>query len=276
MLSIGTIVLLPFIVNAQPPPNDLCTNAQTITISPSPVSVRYNTINATRDLDVTNDCRGSNLNGGVPIFPGIWFTFTGTGRRIVARACSSAYVSVFTGGCNTTTLQCVAGTQNGCATERLIFDTTLGIPYHVLVQASNIQVDVSIFEAPPSGNDFCINAQPVVIGSSPVAVRYNTTYATTDLAVANDCLGNNLNGGVPRYPGIWFNFTGTGQRVVARGCSYSFISILTGGCNTTNLQCVAGTTNGCGRERFIFDTTVGITYHVLVQNPYFYTEQVDV
>jgi hypothetical protein len=250
--------------------NDLCVNAQPVVIGTSPVSVRYNTTYATTDVDVTNDCLGASLNGNPPSNPGIWFNFTGTGRRMVARGCTYSFISVFTGGCNPSTLQCVAGTTDGCGRERFFFNTTVGTTYQVLVQSPYSQelVDVSIFEAPPLVNDLCVNAQPVVIGTSPVSVRYNTTYATTDLAVTNDCLGANLNGNPPSYPGIWFNFTGTGRRMVARGCTYSFISVFTGGCNPSTLQCVAGTTDGCGRERFFFDTTVGTTYQVLIQSPY--------
>jgi hypothetical protein len=277
MFGISFIVPFQFMVDAQAPPNDLCINAQPVVIGSSPVSFFYNTTFATKDLDVTNDCLGNNLTGNAPSNPGIWFNFTGTGRRVVARGCDFSFISVFTGGCNPSTRKCVAGTLHGCETERFFFDTKIGITYQVLVHIPFFKetVDVSIFEPPPSGNDLCINAQPIVIGSNPVSVTYNTTFATIDSDVTNDCLGNNLTGNAPSNPGIWFNFTGTGRRIVARGCDFSFISVYTGGCNPSTLQCVAGTTNGCQRERFFFDTKVGITYHVLVHVPFF-KETVDV
>ena len=63
-------------------------------------------------------------------------------------------------------------------------------------------------------NDFCSNALPIVIASNAndIPLKFNTTYSTTDLDVADDC----LSGGPPVNKGIWFNFTGTGRRIVAR------------------------------------------------------------
>jgi hypothetical protein len=260
-----------------PVSNDLCVNAQSITIGSSPLPVTFNTTYATTDLDVADDCLY-----GTPSSPGIWLNFTGTGGRIVARACDlslfSTYISIYTGGCNPSTRQCVAATIFGCDSgqligERFIFETTLGTLYHVLVQLNHESVDVSIFSAPVVSNDLCVNAQSITIGSSPLPVQFNTTYATTDLDVADDCLY-----GTPNYPGVWFNFTGTGGRIVARACDLSiyntYISIFTGGCNPSTRQCVAATDTGCDSEQqFIFETTLGTLYHVLVQLNY---ESVDV
>jgi hypothetical protein len=266
MVIIILVVQPPFAVDAQAPPNDLCLNARPIILGTNSVPAKFNTTSATIDLDIPNDC----LQGKSPNYPGIWFNFTGNGGRIVARGCYYSFISVFTGRCNPSSLQCVAGTMNGCGRERFFIDTVAGTPYYVLVQSpyGTETVDVSIFEAPPISNDICVNAQPVVIGSNLVLVKYNTTYATTDLTVINDCLGNNLVGNAPDYPGIWFNFTGNGGRIVLRGCSNSLISVFTGGCNPSSLQCVAGTISGCGRERFFVDTVAGTPYHVLVQSPY--------
>jgi hypothetical protein len=110
-------------------------------------------------------------------------------------------------------------------------------------------------------NDVCTDAKPIVIGSS--SVKINTTLATRDLNVLDDC----LDGDPPEYSGVWLNFTGTGERLVARSCSRSFtyISIYKGGCNPSQLQCVAATATPCDRERFTFDTVKGTAYQVLVQ-----------
>jgi hypothetical protein len=44
----------------------------------------------------------------------------------------------------------------------------------------------------------------------------NTTYATRDISVLNDCRDGNP---PPDYPGVWLNFIGTGERLVARTCN---------------------------------------------------------
>jgi hypothetical protein len=116
-------------------------------------------------------------------------------------------------------------------------------------------------QAPP--NDLCINAQPVIFGSSSVPIRFNTTNATSDAGCTDEY-----------SKGIWFNFTGTGGRIVARAClipplfygPIATISVFTGGCNASTRKCVATDSNGCRIEPFIFNTTVGTAYHVIVQN----------
>ena len=282
MVSLHLFVPRPFVVDAQAPASDLCQNAYPILIKSSPVPVTFNTTYATKDVDVTNDC----VSGGPPNNPGIWLNFTGTGERIIARACDTgtysypyASMSIFTGGCNATARKCVAANYDGgCGEEIFYLDTTLGTAYHALVQSRySERVDVSIFTAPPApANDLCINAQPIVIGSSPVPAVFNTTYATKDVDVTNACLSRF--GSVPGSPGIWFNFTGTGGPIVARACgryqSNTVISIFTGGCNATARQCVTGTSNTCQEGRFVFDSKLGTAYHVLVQSSNF--ESVDV
>jgi hypothetical protein len=115
-----------------------------------------------------------------------------------------------------------------------------------------------------ASNDLCINAKPITLG---IPISTNVTVATKDSNVTNDC----LDGKPPKYPGVWFNLTGTGQRLVAQSCSQSltYISIFTGGCNTSTLQCVAATYKSCEKEEpFNFKTIQGTTYSILVQTSY--------
>ena len=248
------------VVAAAPPTNDECITA--LPILPGSGSIYLNFTEASVDSYVPDDC----LDGSPPEYPGVWVNFTGTGGRLVARSCNNyyTYLSVFTGGCNPSTLRCVAATYNPCDRERFIFDTVQGEVYHILVQSYyDANVDLSIFAAPMM-NDFCFNAKPILIGSGPVTM--NTTYSTRDLEVTNDC----LDGSPPEYPGVWVNFTGTGERLFARSCdsSYTYLSVFTGGCNPSTLTCVAATNSPCDRERFFFDTVQGEVYHVLVQSYY--------
>ena len=271
MVSFHLVVPWTFDVDAQAPANDLCINAQPIMIGSSPDPVTFNTLFATKDVDVTSsDCSSETP----PFSPGIWLNFTGTGGRIVARACARSYystsITIFDGDCNATLRQCVASTDVSCGQERFIFDTQLGLAYSVLVQSYYYaSVDVSIFSAPPApANDLCINAQSITIGSAPDPVTFDTTYATTDVEVTTSVCQNDI---PPSSPGIWFNFTGTGGRIVARACLQSsssnstFITIFSGGCNAT-ARCVAATYASCEQGRFVFDTQLGTAYRVLVQS----------
>ena len=281
------------IFEAPPRGNDLCVDAQPVVLG-FPIFLRFNTTYATADVG----CSGNSTQIGIS-FKGIWFNFTGTGRRIVASArlvpppnFNDVFpgIAVFIGGCEPSTRQCVAATDSSNFGDRFIFQTTLGTSYYVLVTNPSSAVDVAFSEAPPVSNDDCVNALPVVIGSSNVSMTFDTTYASTDLDVADNCLDSNP----PNKKGIWFMFTGTGGRVIARAgtsfsgtsCECSFvpalfgstgtsISVFTGGCEPSTRQCVAATNDGC--EQFIVNTTVGTTYHVLVRNCYStFTSSVDV
>ena len=129
----------------------------------------------------------------------------------------------------------------------MIFETSFGTVYHVLVQTPHVQkryssVAVSILSAPPAPHDLCENALPVVVGKSRFPIAFNTTYATSDLDLSDNCFAKS-----PRYPGIWLNFTGTGGRVELKfeggrfecGYPYPYMSVFSGGCNLSTLQCVA-------------------------------------
>ena len=253
------------------PSNDLCVNAQPLTIGSSHIPKKFNSTFATADLEVADDC----LTGGPAKNRGIWFNFTGTGRRIIAQACTYdiAYISIFTGGCNPSARQCIAATLQGCYGEKLYVETTLGTTYHMLVQMPAIRTlqestAVSIFNAPPSPYDRCDDALPAIIGSTRFPISFDATYATSDLEVVDDCHSETT-----RYPGVWLNFTGTGERMefytggISNACGGLKISVFTGGCNPSTLQCVAAFQPRCNRERYFFESNLGTTYHVLVQVP---------
>ena len=271
-------VELSFFSAPPAPANDLCINAQPLTIGSSPVPLKFNTTYASADLDVTDNCL---IDGGPKKHRGIWFNFTGTGRRVTIEACEntddSTIISIFTGGCNPAARQCVAATSAGCGPEIFFIVTKRGTAYHALVQMRrspiplDSSVELSIFSSPTVENDLCINAQPIIIGTSLVPIKSSTIYATKDSNVVDECLRGNR----PAAPGIWYNFTGTGGSIVVQACNmfyvsgYStYISIFTGGCNISARQCVTATFDGCGRGRMIFETSLGTIYHVLVQTPH--------
>ena len=274
-----------WLFSAPPAPHDRCVDALPVVIGSSRLPIVFDIQYAIPDLDVTDDCFNGN-----PRYPGIWLNFTGTGGRMEAKTvmdaripgyksnCYDSYISVFTGGCNPSTLRCAAAFYSRCG-KKFYFDTMNETAYHVLVQTPNrARTSVSIISVPPvPANDLCINAQPVVIGSSLAPIKFNTSYATLDSDVENDCFYGNQPGLVsrPSYPGVWFIFNGTGRRIAVRACAVyerQFMSIFTGGCNQSSRQCAAYTNKSCSPEGFIFNTTLGTIYHVLVQSVSFSSE----
>jgi hypothetical protein len=219
-----------------------------------------------------------------PIVDGLWYTFVGTGERLVGRLgqlCNntshSTSISIFTGTCIASVLsQFVASSSSLCDATPFLFETELGTKYFVLMKSdvSDTIVDFSIDVAPVVPNDRCSNAIVIPIGT---AVFGNFSYASADYdEVASDCIldGPVLFGfyspGPPIYKGLWYTFVGNGGRWAAQSqrcdAGVHFMSIYRGGCGINNLRCVKGTDNLCGNEPFLFDTQRGRTYHVLVQS----------
>ena len=238
--------------------NDDCQNASSIEIG---TTVYVNTTYARIDaLDVPSNC----FSGSDPVDPGVWYTFVGTGERMVARSCGSVqFLSIYKGLCGASTLECVAGGP-GCGQERIIFDTVIGTTYHVLIQSVYDEiVDLAILVAPPpASNDFCVNAQPISIGST---VAGNATYATSDeLDVQDDCGGLTP----PINPGLWYTFVGTGTDVSLDTClstADATVSVYVGDCGPSTLQCVAVGNRLCGSNVLSFRADNMTRYLVLLQ-----------
>jgi hypothetical protein len=267
--SYNDAALVGFSIFIAPPTvNDLCTNASPIAIG-SPVSINFTY--ATSDPTVPNDCDYVAYS-----YPGVWYTFVGTGELLIGRSLSceavqETYMAIYTGGCNTTNQQCVAGSYGPCETDdRFFFDTVSGITFHVLIKSAvdAAILDFLIFVAPPVANDRCRDALPIAIGFT---VYGNLSYARSDRGdVSTDCF---LDDG-PRFPGLWYTFVGTGDRLGARrgprcgedDFAGTYLSLYTGDCGISNLICVYGTSLVCGMEPFLFDTVPGTKYHVLVQS----------
>jgi hypothetical protein len=247
--------------------NDFCETAEPVSVGRTFFA---NLSFATPD-DIGKNCTEDIYSVGNT---GVWFRLQGTGERLFARSCGyysgAAKISVFTGDC--TNLKCVAGQYGLCRGKRFMFDTIVGTTYSILIQSYfEFYFDVTINVAPPApvANDVCENASPIAIGSK---VTSNVTFATSD-ALTDDCTNEYLFD--DDYPGVWYSFVGTGERLVARSCSlypstnahYITITILEGGdCNLTNLKCVAATSEPCAPERFSFDTVQGKEYYVLLRS----------
>jgi hypothetical protein len=259
-------------LNVAPPPvvNDLCENAEPIAIDSK---VSANLTFATSDV-INDDCFNDGL---FTDFPGVWYSLVGTGERVVALFCNNTYpttsITVLEGSCGTTSLKCVAATREPCSLERFVFDTIQGTTYYILLRSDRSSTDdasvveLSISKGAPVPNDLCANAQPMSIGST---VRGDLSFATAEKGFEYSfCFDL---GSTYSYPDVWYTFVGNGKQLSARLgplCALSdetSILILTGGCNVTNLRCVAGTDFLCRRRRLLFNTVKGTRYHVIVKS----------
>jgi hypothetical protein len=268
-----------FSIFVDPPiPNESCSNPTSISIGAT-VYVNFTFANTVG--------KGSNYYTCSADTPGLWYTLVGTGERLVGQlgqTCNTSqftFMIIFTGNCDGSfpPFQCIASSSNLCNGRPFFFDTELGTTYYVVIgsNVSDVIVDFS-FVVGPTTNDFCRTALPMTIGSTVYA---NFTYASRDLSeVSTDCIyEEDAIGfpflGPPDFPGVWYTFVGTGERLVGQLgqlCSdfsvfrYTYMSVYRGDCGFANLRCVKATEFLCNGESFFFDTIRGRTYHVLVQS----------
>jgi hypothetical protein len=258
-----------------PPPVviDFCENALPLAVG---AKVFANMTYATSDI-VDDDCLDIAIYEN---FPGVWYKFVGNGKRLEARSCTGnnlfpKTITILEGGCSTTNLKCVAGTRTPCGLEHLSFDAVEGTTYYILLRSDLYYTDddssiagLSISTGAPVPNDFCTNTQSMSIGST---VRGDLSFATAEKEYDYSSCFRDLSSAFS-YPDVWYTFIGNGKQLSAHLgplCARSedtAILILTGGCNVTNLNCVAEINYHCRRGHLLFDTVKDTRYHVLVKS----------
>ena len=154
-----------------PTVNDRCENAIPLTIG----STVYDDFsNATADFSDVNvdDCTEKG-NSWPPVYPGLWYTFVGTGELLTGQGpiCDPfdiSIISIYEGG-SCDRLKCVAGEDFTCveipewdSDPFFYFRSRVGQTYHVLVQSDqkpHTLTNFSIFPVPKCGlfdmNLFC-------------------------------------------------------------------------------------------------------------------------
>jgi hypothetical protein len=262
MLRVLRYILIPLFslasfVFAQPA-DDLCSGATTITCG---ATVSGSTNTATFDKV---DLCGTNNTA-----PGVWYQFVGTGDFITLSTCSAGSnfdtkISVFEGSCNA--LACVGGNDDdlGCSvsirSSKVEFLSTVGKNYYILVHGfaratGNFSLSLQCGTPTTPVNDDCSNAISVACGS---LVQGTTIGATAD--VVPSCTG------AAAAPGVWYSFTGNGDRFALSLCNADFdtqIGVYTGSCG--NLTCVTGNDDFCGLQSLTLLRSVpNQTYYVLV------------
>ena len=114
------------------PPNDECLDATLV--GSLPASFAGYTINA--NLDSSPDC----TPGGDPQSNGVWYKFTGNGRRVTAKTCAGrpyfdSVINVYCGADGCQRLQCVATGDDECGPRSMVtWCTEFGAPYFILVR----------------------------------------------------------------------------------------------------------------------------------------------
>ncbi len=249
-----TAVLLALASYAQPT-NDECVTAIAVACGQT---VSGSTSQAQPD-EATN-C-GTSVGA-----PGVWYVLQGTDAMVTATTCpNNTYdtkLNVYVGNCGTIT--CVAGNDDiagGVLCSSVSFAAPNGQTFYILVQGYNGAVgsfDLAI-TCEPLNEDVCEGALPISCGET---VQGTTTGANEDLAP--EC-GTSISSA-----GVWYTFTGSGAQVTLTTCpdnTYDTkLNVYSGTC--TALECVAGNDDIAGGvycSSVTFLSTVGTTYHVLVQ-----------
>jgi hypothetical protein len=239
------------------PEMDNCTGAA----GPRPINEVFSpgqTATMTVD-DVNGGFCGVEINT-----PGIWWYVEGTGAILRAATCDErteikTKISVFTGSCDA--LRCVEGTASphfecpivqrkesgewDTISTAVDFQTNVGQAYYILVQEGANTGPGAVwmnFATPlyPRNNE-CIDA----IGPLP---RDNTliTGTTTNSAISN--VPEGYCGAPALYPGVWYQFFGTGGDVVISACGAFnvngiYFSVYSGG-SCDDKKCAQGSYTG--------------------------------
>lgn len=257
LTGLGLLIALLFVqveASAQAS-NDLCANATPIA---NGQTLSGTTVGA--GADNVGFCGTSNSA------PGVWYTITGNGQLLTLSTCNQASydtkISVFSGSCGS--LVCVGGNDDGVGCSNFSSELTISsVPntvYYVLVHgflSSTGTFDLTATFTGPPVNDDCSNATSIACGQ---AMSGSTDNATLDNASSCSFVSNTA-------PGVWYEFTGTGQPVIASLCSGtnydSKLSVYTGSC--ASLTCVDGNDDACGlQSEVLFNSISGQSYYILV------------
>ena len=239
------------------PANDICSSAFPIG---SGSTVSGTTTGATLDAGLVS-C-GTSISS-----PGVWYFIIGNGGQLTASTCNQASydtkLTIFEGNCGA--LTCLAGNDDGAGcsgfSSEVTAQTQVGQFYYILVHGfgttstGNFDLTATL-GPPPSGNDLCGGALPISCGQTESGTTVGTTPDNAPFCGTSNTA-----------PGVWYQFVGTGNDVIAslcNGTSYdSKLTVYSGSCGV--LTCIAGNDDACGlQSEVLFNSTLGQTYYILV------------
>lgn len=195
------------------PANDLCTGAEAIACGDV---VTGNTITATTDPQITQDCNGNSTGNGV------WYVLAGNGKDVTVSTCSAntgfdTEISVFSGACGSLACEAFNDDDSNCGSSSLQSTATFyaepGVDYYVRVSywsssnSSSGEFELSVACACPSldAGTSTADATPVCMssGSATVAVTPDANQVApagyTVTGVLADAAGNVLDAGALSY-----------------------------------------------------------------------------
>lgn len=255
---LSLLALVCWGLNGQAQANDLCAGAFPIS---SGQTISGTTVGATVDSPSGLTTCGTSITA-----PGVWYFIVGNGGPLTASTCNQATydtkISIFSGTCGT--LACEGGNDDGAGcsgfTSEASVNTTPGTLYYILVHgflSTSGSFDLTAtLGAPPTGNDVCGGALPIVPGQTISSTTVGTTFDNV-----GTCNTTNTS------PGVWYTTVGNGDLYTATTCGATTfdtkISVFEGNCG--NLLCVDGNDDDCGLQSTVnWTSTPGTQYFILV------------
>ncbi|WP_420572013.1 GEVED domain-containing protein [Kordia sp.] len=270
----GDIVVTLLTAAPAGPVNDDCTNATSLSVSPTSTCVTLtsgDTSTATQSIAAIN-CNGFTGNAD----DDVWYSFvaTATDHDITVRpgTLDDLVVDLRSGACDATTIDCADATTGSNDEVINANSLTIGNTYYVRVYSYGGGGDTGTFDicvttpvTVPS-NDDCANA--ISLGVSPTTICTTSTTGTTVNATqsiaAINCSGTTGNAD----DDVWYSFVATAAdhdiTVTPGTIRNVVIDLRSGACNGTNIDC-ADDTGGANAEVInATGLTIGNTYYVRV------------
>lgn len=255
---LSLVALVCWGLNGQAQANDLCAGAFPIN---SGQTISGTTVGATVDSPQGQTTCGTTISA-----PGVWYFIVGNGGPLTASTCNSATydtkISIFSGTCGA--LTCEGGNDDGAGcsgfTSEITVNTNPGTLYYILVHGFSSATGTfdltTTLGSPPSGNDVCGGALPIVCGQTASGTTVGTTFDNVGTCVTTNSA-----------PGVWYTTVGNGDLYSASTCvgtTYDTkISVFEGVCG--NLLCVTGNDDDCGLQSTAsWQSTPGTQYFILV------------
>jgi hypothetical protein len=223
---------------------------------------------------------------------GVWYSFTGTGRRVKISTCTDktdagfdTYIAVYSspgGTCNATDWTCVQENDNDASrcssnsgSSTLFMNSVAGQTYYVVVIGSNNAIGNFGLLLTDESNG-CNSAQNIFVdGTVTVGSNENGT-SVGGICDREDYTPEDYHG-----LGVWYSFTGTGRRVKISTCTDktdagfdTYIAVYSspgGTCNATDWTCVQENDNDASRcssnpgsSTLFMNSVAGQTYYVVV------------
>ena len=269
----STTTTATFTTLANPPANDDCAAATSISVTPTCTTPTTGTVvGATQSIAPTMGC--------APGPPGqnaldVWYSFvaTATSHVLIGTPQFAAVYELRAGPCATSTsLNCYAVNPNGNL-SRTMTGLTVGATYYVRVYSlfgatpttSGFTICVTNAPALPA-NDDCASAVTVPVTPTCTAPTAGTIAGATQ-SVAPTAMCGGGPGAATTAADVWYSFTATGTAHIVTlnpGFDAAIVDVRTGTCATsTSLSCGTYTARAAS-SRQITGLTSGTTYFVRV------------